>query len=196
MIPLPHSPAIDTAFQSASVDVDLPVRFEARQKMLTRGANQIQVLNRFIPAIETNQIWTKTALPCGKQHFGKMVVPGFAIAVFIKDAVITGNTSLAVSPKQRNQINAGDDRFLLARPMPVNKDVEFGKRFLKGRIIKNKDAALQINLRLNFLPQCFGIRFESLKKLSKSVVGGPLGSPAGHARLQWRSPRVAMIKLM
>ena len=101
-----------------------------------------------------------------------MVVFCFAVAVFIKDAVVNRNDSNAVGPEQSNQVDSIDDFFLLARPMPVNKGVKVGIRFLKRRVIKNKDAALQINLRSGFRPERFGIGFESGKQASKSVVRG------------------------
>ncbi len=74
-------PGFGDGFQPASVDVDLPVRLQARQKMPVQRTHQLQIFNRSLPAIKTNKFRVKSTLPCGKQHFGKVVVFGFPIAV-------------------------------------------------------------------------------------------------------------------
>ncbi len=119
--------------QFARACADLPVRFEPRQKMPTQRAHQFQVFNRSIPAIETNQLRTKTALGSRQQHLGKVVVLSFAVTVFIKHAIINWDAPFAVRPEQSNQVDAGNDRLLLARPMAIDKSVKLRIRFLKGR---------------------------------------------------------------
>jgi len=77
-------PGFRDCLQFARADSDLAVRLEPGQKMPATCANQFEVLNRSIPAIETHQFGIKPALKGGKQHFCEMVIFGFAVAVFIK----------------------------------------------------------------------------------------------------------------
>ena len=103
-------PGIRDGLQTAPLDIDLPVRFESGQKMPTQRAHQFQVFNRSVPTVETNKLRIEAALESCQQHFGKMIVLSFAIAVFIKYAVINWHTPHAVRPEQRDQIDAGDHR--------------------------------------------------------------------------------------
>ena len=68
---------IGYGLQPASVDIDLPVRFQARQKMPAQRAHQFQIFNRAIPTVETNQVRIETPLVRRKRHFREMVVFGF-----------------------------------------------------------------------------------------------------------------------
>ena len=68
------------SLQLAVPDADLPVRFEPGQKMPAHRAHQFEILNRSIPAIETNQFGIKATLVGFKGHLGKMVVFGFTVA--------------------------------------------------------------------------------------------------------------------
>ena len=106
-------PGIGDGLQTAPLDIDLPVRFESGQKMPTQRAHQFQVFNRSVPTVETNKLRIEAALESCQQHFGKMIVLSFAIAVFIKYAVINWHTPHTVGPEQSNEIDAGDDGFLL-----------------------------------------------------------------------------------
>lgn len=96
--------------------------------MPAQSAHQFEILDRPIPTVKTNRFRVKFALRSGKQHFGKIVVLGFAVRVFIEHAIINGSAPRAVRPEQSNQIDAGDNRFLLVRPMPVNQNInsEYG----------------------------------------------------------------------
>jgi hypothetical protein len=62
-------PGFRNSFQPAPVNVDLAVRFQTRQEMPRERANQFEIFNRPVPAIETNQLWIKTAL-VRAQHGG------------------------------------------------------------------------------------------------------------------------------
>ncbi len=66
--------------QFALTHSDLPIRFEPSQKMPPQSANQFEVFDRSVPAIETNQFGIKAALACLEQHFRKVVIFGFAVA--------------------------------------------------------------------------------------------------------------------
>ncbi len=152
--------------QTTAVDSDLPVRFQARQKMPAQSPNQFQVFDRRIPTVETNKLRVKAALVRLKQHFGEMIVFRFPVAVFIKYAIIYRNDPNAVSPQQSNQVDSIDDGLLLARPMPINKGVKLRIRFLKRRIIQNKDAGVNINL---VLASCQSVSASGSRRASKRV---------------------------
>ena len=160
--------------QTAAADSDLPIGFQPRQKMPTQRATQFQVVNRRIPTVEANKLRIKSTLESLKQHILKVIVLGFPVAVFIKHAIIYRNATLAIGPEQRDQINAAYDLFSLARPMPVNKGVSLRIRFFQCRIVENRNAGVQINLRFRLLPKRPGIGFESLQKPGKSVVRGSI----------------------
>jgi hypothetical protein len=75
-------PGIRDRLQTASVNVDLPVRFQPGQKMPPQDAHQFQIFNRPIPIIETNKRRIQTTLESGKQHFREMVVYETNITLF------------------------------------------------------------------------------------------------------------------
>jgi hypothetical protein len=140
--------------------------------MPTQRATQFQVFNRPIPAIETHQFGIKPTLESGKQHILKMIVFGFAVRIFVKDAIVNRNAAHAVTPEQGNQVDAAHNFFLLARPMAIDQGIKPRIGFLKGRIIENQNAGVNINLRSSLLPERFGIGLQARQKASKSVVGG------------------------
>lgn len=154
-------PGLRNGLQTVLVDSDLPVRLQASQKVPAERATEFQVFNRAVPTIKTNQLRVKSALESLKQHFGEVVVLGFPVAVFIKNAIIYRHAPFAVRPEQGNQVDSVDDLFLLSRPMPINEGIKFRKRLLKGRVVKNQNAALEINLRFRFQPKRFGIGFKA-----------------------------------
>ena len=94
----------------AAANSDLPVRFQAGQKMPAQRTTQFQILNRSIPTVEANQFGIKTALKCLKQHLGKMVVLGFSVAVLIKNTVINRDAANTVGPEQSNQIDSINEK--------------------------------------------------------------------------------------
>ncbi len=163
-------PGLRNGFQLARADANLAVGFEPRQKMPAQRAHQFQIFNRRIPTVETHQLGIKPALIGFEEHFGEMVIFGFAITVFIKHTVIYRHPAHPIRPQQSNQIDALDHRFLLARPVPINQSVAGRVGFLKGRIIKNQKPSMQVNLRLRLCPQHFRVWFKAQQKSGKSVV--------------------------
>ena len=111
----------------------------------------------------------KSAIMRLKKHLGKMIVLGFTISVFSKNSIITRRRTITVSPKQSNQIEPGNDFAVFTGIMPINQIISFRIRFIKSRIIQNKDALIDVNLRSGFLPERFGIRFKPGKQASKSI---------------------------
>lgn len=99
--------------QLAGCHSDLAVGFEPRQKMPAHCPTQLEVFNRRIPTVETHRFGIKPALEGFKQHLREMVVFRFAVAVFIKDAIIYRDAPLAVGPEQRDQIDARKTSFSL-----------------------------------------------------------------------------------
>ena len=66
----------------------------------------------------------KAALEGFDEHFCEMIVFRFAVAVFVKDAIVCRDAPVAVRPQQSYQIDTINDRFLFARPMPVTQRVK------------------------------------------------------------------------
>lgn len=156
--------------QPCFLRVDLPISFQARQKMPAQTAHQLQVLNGGIPAIETKHLWSKAAFVRLQYHLREMIVLCFSVRIFIKNTIITRSCPIAVCPEQAYQVDARDNFFVFARPAPVNQVVAFGKRFIKRRIVQRQNAVAQVNLRPGFLPECSRVWFESLQKARKSIV--------------------------
>ncbi len=185
--------------QTSPLWIDLPIGFQACQKMPAEGAHQLQVRNGRILTVETNHSGSKAAFVRFDQHLRKMVVLGFSIRIFIKNAVISRHCPVAVRPEQSNQIDAGDDFFLLARPMAIHERVKFLIGFFKRRIIENQNAARQIDL-------CVRASVKSVSGSgSKRCRSRVKASCAGASRLSGctrpasvavTSRGVAMIKLM
>jgi hypothetical protein len=156
--------------ESFFIRVHFSIRFQPGQKMPANRAHQFQIFNRRIPAIKTNKSWFKSAIMSLQKHFRKMIVFGFSVGLFIKDSIISWNCPLAISPEQRDQIDAPNYRLMLSRLMPRSQSIMFGKRFIQSRIIQNQNACFFINLCFSFLPERFCIRFKSRQKPSKSIM--------------------------
>jgi hypothetical protein len=112
--------------QFAATDSNFSIFSQAGQKMPAQRATQFQVFNRGIPTIETNKFRVETTRTGTEQHFSKMVILGFAVTVFIKDAIINRNATNPISPQQGNQVDAIDYCFLCARPMLINQSIKLG----------------------------------------------------------------------
>lgn len=89
---------------------------------------------------------------------------------FIKHMRRELHGAIALGPQQSNQIDAGNNFFLFARPMPVNQLVSFRIRLFKRRIVENQNSLIEIDLRARFRSKRFGIRFKPGQKSGKSIM--------------------------
>lgn len=125
----PQSPASETACKPLRRTLICRFDFRRVKKCQPKERTNFKFSTDPYQLSRTFELWIKTPLVRRQQHFGEMVVLCFTVAVFIKHAIIYGDTSFAVSPEQCNQVDAGDDRLSFSRPVPINK----GNKFPRGR---------------------------------------------------------------
>src|SRR5262245_36096767 len=138
-------------------------------------AQQLQVVQAGVPAVEGHQARAEAALVGRPDHGLEVVVLGEALRL-VEDAVVTGDVPVAVGPQQGDQVDALDDPVVLARPVAADQLDELSVGLVQHAIIDDQDASGQIDLSPGLLPEGFRVGLEAVQQPGEGVVGGGLGA--------------------
>ena len=144
-------------------------------------------------------MWLKATLASLRQHGKEVIVLCQRVLLLVKDAVVTRYMAVAVSPQQRDEVDAADHRMVFARPVALNQLHLLGKGFVQSRVVYDKDALGQTHLAVRFPPQRCGIRFKAVQEARESVMCRGLRFVRLHSCRFGRTHRargVAITKLM
>jgi hypothetical protein len=104
------------------------------------------------------------------QHCREVIVLGQRVLLLVKDAVINRHMAVAISPQKSNQVDAADNRMVLARPVARHKFHLAGIRLIQGRVVYDKDTLVQSHLALGFTPQRSSIRLKPMQQACESIM--------------------------
>ena len=169
---LPAISYVDLADRSiaCTIRVHLPVLLQARQPYPLERADQLEVIDAAVPAIEDHTARLEPSLPGLRKHLLEVTILGQSIISFVVDAIVARDVTITIAPQQGDEIDTADHILVLAGPMSAYKLDLAGIRLVQSRIIKNKDARFAIYLMAGFFPQIFAAWFKTLKQTSKRIV--------------------------
>lgn len=153
-----------------AVGINLPITLELRQPEPPQIANDFEVIEAPVPAIEQDTGGLEASLFSGKQHLAKMIILRRPICRLVKEAIVTRNVTVAIGPQKRNQINAAHDFAMFARPMAADEFNLFGVLLVERRIIQDQYASVQFNLMTGFLPEVFAIGVDAQQQAVDGIV--------------------------
>src|SRR5215204_6257946 len=157
--------------QARPVGVHAAVRFQARQPGPAERANQLQVFEAGVPAIEGHARRLEPAPVRLPDHPLKVIVLRQGVLLLVEDAVIDRHMPVAVCPQQRNQVDAAHHRVVLARPVARHQLDLLGVGLVQSRVVYDQDALAQADLRARFRPQRRGVRLHAMQQTRESVMG-------------------------
>src|SRR3982750_555668 len=103
--------------QALAVGIDFAIRLQPREPSPAERANQFQVFKARIPTIKDHARRQKAPLMGRFDHRLEVVVLGQRVLLLVKDAVVTWNMTVAVSPQQSDKVDAAHHLVMLTRPM-------------------------------------------------------------------------------
>src|ERR1043166_8244775 len=139
--------------QARPAGVHFPVTLQARQPSPVKRANQLEVFQPRIPAIEDHTSRRKAALMGGLDHCLEVVVLRQGVLLLVEEAIINGHVPVAVRPQKRNEVDAAHDRVVLTRPVARHQLDLLRIRLIQGRVVYDKDALAQADLAHRFSPE-------------------------------------------
>jgi hypothetical protein len=124
------------------------------------------------------------------EHLLKVVVLRQRVPLLIKDAIVTRHMPVAVRPQQRNQVDAADNRMVLARPVAHNQLDLLRLGLVQSRVVDEQDALAQADLGDGLSPERLGVRFKAMEQAGESIMGWRLVFVALYFRRFGRTNRV------
>jgi hypothetical protein len=153
-----------------AVRVNLSVLFQASQPDPSERADHLEVINAAIPAIKDHTLGLESSLTRYSKHLLKVIILRKPITLFVVDAIITRDVTVAVAPQQSDEIDAADHILMLARPMTTDQFNLASIRLVQSRIVKDKDARVKRNLLDGFAPQIFAAWLKAFQQASERIV--------------------------
>lgn len=178
--------------QARAVGVHFAVTLQAGQPDPAERANQLQVFEAGVPAIEDHARRRKAPLVRLLEHCLEVVVLRQGVPLLVEDPVVHGDVAVAVRPEQRNQVDAAHHGVVLARPMARHQLDLLRVGLVQGRVVYDKDASGQADLRPGLRPQRLSVRLKAVQQAGECIVGRclPLVAlyfrPFGGAHGAWR----------
>ena len=169
----PALPDLDFADgpQPRAVGVHFAVALQACQPRPAERANQLQVIQPRVPAIEGHAGRSKAPQMSLLEHRLEVVVLRQSVPLLVEDAVIDGDVAVAVGPQQSNQVDAAHHGVVLARPVARDEFHLAGVGLVQGRVVYDKYSLAQADLRLSFAPQGRGVRLKAVEQAGEGIVG-------------------------
>ena len=138
---------------------DDAVAFQAGHPFPPVTAQVFEVVQTAVPTVKSDQRRAKTTCLRKRYHRPKMVVFVQAIVDFIVDAMIDGQTALAViRPQQPNQGDALHHPMMFPRPMVADQRHFARIRLVQCTVINNQHAPFTSHTAFHFSPQPIAIR--------------------------------------
>ena len=88
----------------------------------------------------------------------------------VDEPVVGGVDRIAVAPRQCDGVDAADDALVLARPEPAEQAHLGGVGLVEHGVVDDEDAIGAADRRPDFLPERFGVGFETGEQAGKGVV--------------------------
>jgi len=148
-------------------------------------AQLLQIRQATVPTVKSYQFGLKTAFSRFLQHISKMIIFAQTILSLVVEAKITRQSTTFVAPYQRDQVDPLHYPPMLTRPVARHQCHLRSIRLVQRGVINDQNAYLSPNQWLNFLPQTFTIRWQSLQQSRVGRRALALLPPTdGFARLQ------------
>ena len=159
-----------------TVEIHPAVDLELREEYPAVAANQLEVVKARVPSVEKHGFRAKSSLFRRIHEVAEMIVLGQSVDRFVVDAVDQRHDPIAVGPDQSDEVDAHNNKFVLAGPVAMNRLDGLGVKLVERGVVKNQDAVVPISQRLDLAIEDFGVGFESLEQPNVGVVGGSIGS--------------------
>lgn len=117
---------------------DLTIAFEPGQPLPGQFAQQFEIVQTAVPAIESHYCWRKAAFIGAKHHRAKMVVLVQSILRLVVQPKVAWHAAVAVGPHQANQVDALPYGVVLTRPMAAHQRHFTGIRFVQRTIVNDQ----------------------------------------------------------
>jgi hypothetical protein len=157
--------------QALAVGVNFAVTLQSGQPSPVERANQLEVFQSQIPAIEGYSSGPKASLMRSFDHRLEVIVFGQSVLLLVKDAIVAGGVAVTVRPQQRNQVDAAHHPMMFTRPVARHQLDLLRIRLIQGRVVYDKDALAQAHLAARFLPQRVGVRLKAVEQAGESIMG-------------------------
>jgi hypothetical protein len=175
--------------EPAAVGVDPAVGLQLRQPPPAEGADQLQVVQAAVPAVEGDALRREAPGARRGEHGAEVVVLRQPIRLLVVDPIVAGGLAVAVGPEQGDEVDAPDDPLMLARPVAGDEGDLVGVGLVQGRVIDDQDAARLPHGGLDLGPEGRGVGLEPVQQPGEGVVrrrprsvglhGGGLGAGGG-----------------
>jgi hypothetical protein len=139
-------------------------------------SNPFQVLQAGIPAIEEHGVGLESPAFGGLEHGEEVIVLGQIVLGLVVDPRVQGKRAIAIGPHQADQIDATDDRLVLARPVAMDRLDRLGVELVEGRVVEDQDAIGLVDQRLDLSVEDLGVGLDSVKHASIGVMCGWVAS--------------------
>jgi hypothetical protein len=115
--------------------------------------NGLQILQAAVPTIEGNEARMKAALLSGHEHDTEVDVLGHTIDRLVVEAIVAWDGVCAITPQQRDQVDAHDDMMVFAGPVTMDQFNVLSIGFVERGVIDNQETSMEHDMLLCLVPK-------------------------------------------
>jgi hypothetical protein len=113
----------------------------------------------------------KAAFLCGREHGTEVDILGQTTDGLVVEAIVAWDGVCAMTPQQRDQVDARDNTMVFARPVPMDQFNVLSIGFVERGVIDNQEASVQRDMPLSLVPERCGVRVKAMEQAGQDVMG-------------------------
>lgn len=154
----------------AAVRINQAIAFQLCQPVPTEAANLLEVVETSIPAIKQDALGRKSSLLGFLQHLAEVIILGRAVGRLVKQTIVAGYVSLAVSPKKGDKIYTHNYASMFARPVAADEFNLACILLVERGVIEYEHATFKIDLVASLLPEMKAVSLKARKQAIDRIV--------------------------